>query len=707
MFPPACAPRCLLTLLVRLDLYCFPRFSVLSGHEHEAYVPYTSIYAKELPPEDSAPAPVTSSLKDKANPPPQQAASADTDDPSASVRKGLLFDNGSSSGGAETFNAPPRGVNTDASMTAYSTCEPSSDAEPGSDADTLVSPTRISSGQTSVAGDEDVATEHKVGERDMERMIEQDAQKVAAESSAPFAVANLDEADQLGPNLEEDLPHRYEEAVAEAADASPDASEPHPHLVLQGTVTGIHPRHVVVAPQRGGATDHALTQLGHAPSKKLWSIDHVSIPYDYLVYALGSKMPDPLRSDARSKACGIDWMKKMQERITTADKIVIVGGGALGVEYALDIATIFPDKASKVTLLHSRKQLLPSFDVGIHDVVMNRLTQAGVNVILGERLALAQGCPLGSAVSSVDKSSGRTSVAPSPLDQPEGQQQIIRTTAGRELDADLLLLCTGQQPNSSLMAAFSPSSVDAGSRLVKVAPTLQVQADPSKAGAYGPFEFRPPCGDCDCFADRKAGTEHPHLSSFAPTAAATQQAPHEVLPNVYAIGDVADAFGAINAGYQAWTMAEVVARNIVRQIRQHESHAITAGGASPARAPLSLPATDTNTDTDINTNTNTDTNTNTNIKAQADATSPKTSEALASEETKEEVKAEDKAEALEHFTPIAPMLKLSLGMGSMVFQGLPGDDGKPLVEVRDDPEDLGVKSIWRFMAKASTADMHR
>ena len=36
-----------------------------------------------------------------------------------------------------------------------------------------------------------------------------------------------------------------------------------------------------------------------------------------------------------------------------------------GSEYATDIAEAFPDKP--VTLLHSRKQLLPKFDVKMHE----------------------------------------------------------------------------------------------------------------------------------------------------------------------------------------------------------------------------------------------------------------------------------------------------------------------------------------------------
>lgn len=37
-------------------------------------------------------------------------------------------------------------------------------------------------------------------------------------------------------------------------------------------------------------------------------------------------------------------------------------------------------------------------------------------------------------------------------------------------------------------------------------------------------------------------------------------------PDIFAVGDAADAFGAINAGHTAWDQAEVAANNILRLI---------------------------------------------------------------------------------------------------------------------------------------------
>ncbi|KAG6884057.1 hypothetical protein C0993_001791 [Termitomyces sp. T159_Od127] len=67
-----------------------------------------------------------------------------------------------------------------------------------------------------------------------------------------------------------------------------------------------------------------------------------TVPYDYMIYALGSVLPAPLdlwRADPASKLPlyhgtkpqGIAWMKQHQEIVKDAQSVLVVGGGALGI----------------------------------------------------------------------------------------------------------------------------------------------------------------------------------------------------------------------------------------------------------------------------------------------------------------------------------------------------------------------------------------
>ena len=123
--------------------------------------------------------------------------------------------------------------------------------------------------------------------------------------------------------------------------------------------------------------------------------------------------------------------------------------------------------------------------------------------------------------------------------------------------------------------------------------------------------------------------------------------------NIYAIGDVADAFGALNAGYQAWFMAEVAVENILRDILR--------------------------------------------VKSTEDM-----SERLS----------DDQPVPLKHFKPGPPLLKLSLGLNVTATQGAPQPDeskpGKPMrptVTVSNEPEDMDVALVWKSMANMDTSDM--
>lgn len=74
------------------------------------------------------------------------------------------------------------------------------------------------------------------------------------------------------------------------------------------------------------------------------------LQWDYLVYALGSHLPDPINVWSGSehvlwhdgsKKMGVRWLKDAQDRTQQAKSIVIVGGGALGVRECLCFTVLY------------------------------------------------------------------------------------------------------------------------------------------------------------------------------------------------------------------------------------------------------------------------------------------------------------------------------------------------------------------------------
>ncbi|KAJ7129513.1 hypothetical protein C8R44DRAFT_732434 [Mycena epipterygia] len=106
-----------------------------------------------------------------------------------------------------------------------------------------------------------------------------------------------------------------------------------------------------------------------------------SIPYEYLVMATGTGFL-PLRS--RTEAEGVALGQALQARVQESPNVVVIGGGAAGVQLATDAKEFYPTKT--ITLIHSREQLLNRFHPQLPSAVMEKLAAAGINVILGQRV---------------------------------------------------------------------------------------------------------------------------------------------------------------------------------------------------------------------------------------------------------------------------------------------------------------------------------
>lgn len=186
------------------------------------------------------------------------------------------------------------------------------------------------------------------------------------------------------------------------------------------------------------------------------------VDYEFLVLATGSHAGPPSRFDAKEKSHGIEALQTLQRDIRNAKDLVVVGGGAAGVELAADAKTHYAEK--NVILVHSRKTLLNKFGERLHGAALEALEKMGVRVILGER-----------------------------IEQYVENEEVAVLGSGLAIPCDFLVCslqshpsarlicpkvrCTGQRAASDIIARLCPHIVTPSGGYVKVKPTLQIADD--------------------------------------------------------------------------------------------------------------------------------------------------------------------------------------------------------------------------------------
>ncbi|XP_073033296.1 uncharacterized protein [Primulina eburnea] len=167
------------------------------------------------------------------------------------------------------------------------------------------------------------------------------------------------------------------------------------------------------------------------------------VGYDYLVIATGH-----VHAGGFTKAERLHYFQAEQDKIKSANSILIVGGGPTGIELAGEICVDFPDK--KVTLVHRGSRLLEFIGEKAGQKALNWLSSKKVEVILGQSVKLNS--------------------------QTDG---VYETSGGEKIVADCHFLCAGAGLGSSwLKETILQDSLDMGGRLM-VDPNLRVKGHPN------------------------------------------------------------------------------------------------------------------------------------------------------------------------------------------------------------------------------------
>ncbi|XP_030830622.1 apoptosis-inducing factor 2 [Strongylocentrotus purpuratus] len=174
------------------------------------------------------------------------------------------------------------------------------------------------------------------------------------------------------------------------------------------------------------------------------------ISYDYLVIATGTTGPFPgkLQNDCTIDQA-LDLYKDACEKVKAAKTVVIIGGGAVGVEIAGEVATDYPDK--EVTIIHARDSLVePATSDTFRASVQKQLEELNVKLVFGEKVTNLDDIPR--------DLSGAT----------------VLTDKGKSIQADVVFVCIGSSINSQAYAEELGSKMDARGSL-QVNQYLQVE----------------------------------------------------------------------------------------------------------------------------------------------------------------------------------------------------------------------------------------
>ncbi|KAJ5808992.1 hypothetical protein N7474_010261, partial [Penicillium riverlandense] len=208
---------------------------------------------------------------------------------------------------------------------------------------------------------------------------------------------------------------------------------PAAHSVVQARVLSVKPQHVELDREWRGSKE---------------------IAFDYIVLATGTRLAQPAGMKADDKISSVDYLQQHQAKVQRSQSIMIVGGGAVGVQMAADLKEYYPDK--EVTVVQSRPRLMPNFHHQLHELIKERFDELGVRLITGSRVIIpSEGFP------------------------GNGGPFQVQLTNGTTESTDFVILATGQTPNNQMVADLTPSTsttnsvVNPDNGFIRIRPTMQ------------------------------------------------------------------------------------------------------------------------------------------------------------------------------------------------------------------------------------------
>ncbi|KAG6830400.1 hypothetical protein H0H92_000896 [Tricholoma furcatifolium] len=218
------------------------------------------------------------------------------------------------------------------------------------------------------------------------------------------------------------------------------------------------------------------------------------IPWDILVLAPGSRWEGPIAVPT-TKAETKMWFAEWQTKFRRANDILLVGGGAVAIEFAGEIKDLNPNK--KVTIVHSHERLLnKTYPNKFRNDVQQRLLKRGVTLILGD--VVPESMLTRSRVVTRNGITLTPDLIVSPL---EG-----KSSWGQRSDPGQQIPCRGPHPRTELLTSAFGHSVLTPAGHARIRRTFQLQEHPRIFA----------CGDiADLAEQRQLGKYNNHAAVVA------------------------------------------------------------------------------------------------------------------------------------------------------------------------------------------------
>ncbi|EME43768.1 hypothetical protein DOTSEDRAFT_171613 [Dothistroma septosporum NZE10] len=180
------------------------------------------------------------------------------------------------------------------------------------------------------------------------------------------------------------------------------------------------------------------------------------IPFDCLVLATGTRLAAPSMMPYDDDTSSVKYLQAYQSQLAQSTAVAIVGGGAVGVQMALDLKEIYPEK--RVTLVHSREKLMHQFHNDFHNILKDVFDERDIDLITQARAKVPKGGFLNN-----------------------GEIIDIDLTNGQSISAEFVILATGQKPNNGMIGSLPTKNpnglINPANGFIRVNKTLQIQDD--------------------------------------------------------------------------------------------------------------------------------------------------------------------------------------------------------------------------------------